>query len=104
VTISESGNQARSNLPTRKTLPAAVDTRRTNQTNQYTNYPSRATHLRTSTQRYETEPYGFERLYEKTHIALKSNVLFDAVSAINVELEVPIDKSWSVAGKYIFPW
>ena len=35
---------------------------------------------------------------------VKTNLLFDAVSAINVELEVPIGDRWSVTGEYIFPW
>ncbi len=37
-------------------------------------------------------------------IALKTNLLFDAVTALNVELEVPIGRRWSVAGEWIFPW
>ena len=36
--------------------------------------------------------------------ALKTNLLFDAASAINVELEIPIGKRWSVAGEWVFPW
>ena len=35
---------------------------------------------------------------------VKTNLLFDVVSVINVELEVPIGSRWSVAGEYIFPW
>ncbi|MEG1648835.1 MAG: DUF3575 domain-containing protein, partial [Rikenellaceae bacterium] len=36
--------------------------------------------------------------------ALKTNLLYDAVSALNVELEVPIGNRWSVAGEVVFPW
>lgn len=36
--------------------------------------------------------------------ALKTNLLFDVLSAVNVEIEVPIGKRWSVAGEWIFPW
>ena len=40
----------------------------------------------------------------KEFIALKTNLLFDAASLINVEVEVPIGDRWSVAGEWIFPW
>ena len=40
----------------------------------------------------------------KDLFALKTNLLFDAVSLINVEIEVPIGKRWSIAGEWIFPW
>lgn len=36
--------------------------------------------------------------------ALKTNLLFDAATLINVELEVPIKNRWSIAGEWIFPW
>ncbi len=36
--------------------------------------------------------------------ALKTNLLFDALTALNVELEVPIGKRWSVMGEWMFPW
>jgi hypothetical protein len=41
---------------------------------------------------------------EKTVLALKTNLLFDVISAVNFELEAPLDKSWSLAGEYTFPW
>ena len=44
---------------------------------------------------------GVER---KDLFALKTNLLFDAVSLINVEVEVPIGDRWSIAGEWIFPW
>ena len=36
--------------------------------------------------------------------ALKTNLLFDVASALNLEVEVPIGQRWSVAGEWIFPW
>jgi hypothetical protein len=36
--------------------------------------------------------------------ALKTNLLFDATGAVNVEMEVPIERGWSVAAEGIFPW
>jgi len=45
------------------------------------------------------------RKWEKKPLfALKTNLLFDAVSALNVEIEIPIGKRWSIAGEYVFPW
>lgn len=40
----------------------------------------------------------------KPLLAVKSNLLFDLASALNVELEVPMGKRWSVAGEWMFPW
>ncbi len=37
-------------------------------------------------------------------IAAKSNLLYDALTALNVELELPIRDHWSVAAEYAFPW
>lgn len=46
-----------------------------------------------------------EPLYGKKPLfALKTNLLYDIASALNVEIEVPIGKRWSIAGEYIFPW
>ncbi|MFR9543931.1 MAG: DUF3575 domain-containing protein, partial [Rikenellaceae bacterium] len=36
--------------------------------------------------------------------ALKTNLLYDAATIINVEAEIPIGDRWSVAGEWIFPW
>lgn len=36
--------------------------------------------------------------------ALKTNLLYDAMTALNIEIEVPIGQHWSVAGECIFPW
>ena len=45
--------------------------------------------------------YNVER---KDLFAIKTNLLFDVISLVNVELEVPIGKRWSIAGEWIFPW
>ncbi|MFI3269299.1 MAG: DUF3575 domain-containing protein [Rikenellaceae bacterium] len=37
-------------------------------------------------------------------IAVKSNLLFDAASLINFELELPIGNRYSVAVEWLFPW
>ncbi|MEG0518280.1 MAG: DUF3575 domain-containing protein [Bacteroidales bacterium] len=42
--------------------------------------------------------------YHRPLLALKTNLLYDAVTALNVELEVPIKKRWSVAIEIVFPW
>lgn len=45
-----------------------------------------------------------ERLVGKPLFALKTNLLFDLASALNVEIEIPIGRRWSIAAEYIFPW
>ncbi|MFI3248319.1 MAG: DUF3575 domain-containing protein [Rikenellaceae bacterium] len=47
----------------------------------------------------EPQEYDLEPL-----LALKTNLLFDAMTMINVEIEFPITERWSVAGELIFPW
>ncbi|MEG1864337.1 MAG: DUF3575 domain-containing protein [Alistipes sp.] len=43
--------------------------------------------------------------YERRPLfALKTNLLFDAATALNIEVEVPIGKRWSVSGEWMFPW
>lgn len=37
-------------------------------------------------------------------LAIKTNLLYDAVSALNVEFEVPIGNHWSVLAEVIAPW
>lgn len=37
-------------------------------------------------------------------LALKTNLLYDAMTALNIEIEVPIGQRWSIAAEYIFPW
>ena len=39
-----------------------------------------------------------------TVVALKSNLLYDALTALNFEIEVPIGKKWSIAVEDVFPW
>jgi hypothetical protein len=41
---------------------------------------------------------------KSTFVALKTNLLYDAVTALNVELEVPIGKRFSVMLEDVFPW
>lgn len=36
--------------------------------------------------------------------ALKTNMLYDLATALNVEVEVPIGRHFSVAAEYVFPW
>lgn len=36
--------------------------------------------------------------------ALKTNLLFDAASVLNVEVEIPIGPRWSINAEYMFPW
>ena len=55
-----------------------------------------ATHITTMPLTFASE--------RKPLFAVKTNLLFDAVSALNVEVEIPIGKRWSIAGEYIFPW
>ncbi|MBQ3190080.1 MAG: DUF3575 domain-containing protein [Bacteroides sp] len=41
---------------------------------------------------------------KKILFALKSNLLYDAMSALNVEVEIPIGDRWSVMVEDVFPW
>jgi len=52
-------------------------------------------------ERIEEEEFDFGK---KSLFAVKTNLLFDAISALNVEIEIPTGKRWSIAGEYIFPW
>ncbi len=40
----------------------------------------------------------------KDLFAFKTNLLFDAISVVNAEIEVPIGNRWSIAGEFAFPW
>lgn len=40
---------------------------------------------------------------KRAAIALKTNLLFDLVSAVNLEVEIPIGKRWSIAAGAVFP-
>ena len=49
----------------------------------------------------KSEPKTYEL---RRYFALKTNVLFDALSLLNAEVEVPVARHWSVMGEYMFPW
>ena len=52
-----------------------------------------------------TEPTApVSRKVSNTVIAAKTNLLFDAVTALNFELEVPIADRFSVVAEDVFPW
>lgn len=40
----------------------------------------------------------------RTVAAVKTNLLYDALSAVNLEVEVPIGDKWSIAVEDVFPW
>ena len=40
----------------------------------------------------------------RTVAAVKTNLLYDAVTAVNLEVEVPIGDKWSIAVEDVFPW
>lgn len=44
------------------------------------------------------------RVTKRPLFALKTNLLFDAYLAPNVEIEVPLGRRWSVNGELMFPW
>lgn len=41
---------------------------------------------------------------QKPLFAIKTNLLFDLATLLNLEIEIPIGKRWSVAVEAIFPW
>ncbi len=45
-----------------------------------------------------------DSLPRRTLFAVKTNLLFDAASLLNFEIEVPIGERYSVAGEWTFPW
>lgn len=45
-----------------------------------------------------------DKWIKKPLLAIKSNLLYDAASILNIEIECPIGKYWSIAGEWIFPW
>lgn len=45
-----------------------------------------------------------EEYIRKPLFALKTNLLLDAATALNVELEVPVGNRFSVSGEWMFPW
>lgn len=49
-------------------------------------------------------PDEFETSLRKPLFAVKTNLLFDLATVINVAIEVPIKERWSIVGEWIFPW
>ena len=49
-------------------------------------------------------PPVIEEKSKRTIFALKSNLLYDALTALNLEIEIPIGNRWSVAMEDVFPW
>ncbi len=45
-----------------------------------------------------------DTLPRRTLFAVKTNILFDALTAVNVEVEIPIGNRYSVSAEWIFPW
>ena len=41
---------------------------------------------------------------KKPILAIKTNLLFDVATALNLEMEIPLGKRWSILGEYVFPW
>ena len=52
----------------------------------------------------ETIALQLDRYERRPLFALKTNLLFDALTVLNAEIEVPLGKRWSIAGEWIFPW
>lgn len=47
----------------------------------------------------------YRTVREKATIAaLKTNLLYDAATALNIEMEIPICKRWSIMVEDVFPW
>ncbi len=41
---------------------------------------------------------------KKTFAAVKTNLLYDAVTALNFEVEIPVAGRWSIMAEDVFPW
>ena len=52
----------------------------------------------------ESAPVVETQAFARTIAALKTNLLYDAVTGLNAELEIPIGDRWSVAVEDVFPW
>ena len=50
------------------------------------------------------QPVISEPKMSRPLFALKTNLLYDFLSGLNVEVEVPIGNRFSLAGEWIFPW
>lgn len=56
-----------------------------------------------------SEPAPEKKVKEKKDrmwpsFAVKTNLLYDVLSSLNIEFEVPIGRNWSVAASWAFPW
>lgn len=49
-------------------------------------------------------PYEPSIYHQIRPIAVKTNMLFDLVTVLNVELEAPLAPQWSIMGEWTFPW
>ncbi len=53
----------------------------------------------------EYSPVPIDTSYSRVHyFALKSNLLYDAVTVLNVKGEVPIGRRFSIEADWTFPW
>ncbi len=48
--------------------------------------------------------WQLDTLPQRNLFALKTNLLFDLVTAINIEMEIPLGNRYSVAAEWLFPW
>lgn len=55
-------------------------------------------------ERIDVKPIHSPLMRDTLVIAAKTNLLYDAVTALNVEVELPIGNHWSVAVEDVFPW
>ncbi len=58
-----------------------------------------ATHAHSYESKYESPAFAKSPLF-----AIKTNILYDAATALNVAVEVPFGKHWSAGLDYKFPW
>ncbi len=56
--------------------------------------------------RQPREPRHYERtvLTERPIGGISTNVLFDAITALNIGVEIPFGRQWDLHGEFIFPW
>ncbi len=52
--------------------------------------------IRASTKQY--------KIVRKPIFAVKTNLLYDALTLANIEVEVPLGKQWSLSAEWMFPW
>lgn len=49
-------------------------------------------------------PAGCPPVFKRTVVALKTNLLYDAVTALNFSVEVPVGDNVSIMAEDVFPW